>query len=141
MRPSAAIATRQSSFRKTTSSPDPLAACCRNCAVRRGFGEFLAEAKLAKDSEKHCFPIRLIGGVHPEGFEPPTPGSEDRCSVQLSYGCLVVFFDALNATQVLREHIPSRILLQPVAHLLVQLVVTVYVTEIRNRCNCCEGRF
>lgn len=25
--------------------------------------------------------------VHPEGFEPPTPGSEDQCSIQLSYGC------------------------------------------------------
>ena len=26
--------------------------------------------------------------VHPEGLEPPTLGSEDRCSIQLSYGCL-----------------------------------------------------
>lgn len=25
--------------------------------------------------------------MHPEGFEPPTPGSEDRCSIRLSYGC------------------------------------------------------
>jgi hypothetical protein len=25
--------------------------------------------------------------VHPEGFEPPTLGSEDQCSIQLSYGC------------------------------------------------------
>ena len=28
--------------------------------------------------------------VHPEGFEPPTLGSEDRCSIQLSYGCVFV---------------------------------------------------
>ena len=26
--------------------------------------------------------------VRPEGLEPPTPGSEDRCSIQLSYGRL-----------------------------------------------------
>jgi hypothetical protein len=28
--------------------------------------------------------------VHPEGFEPPTLGSEDRCSIQLSYGCMML---------------------------------------------------
>ena len=26
--------------------------------------------------------------VHAEGFEPTTPGSEDRCSIQLSYACM-----------------------------------------------------
>jgi hypothetical protein len=26
--------------------------------------------------------------VRPEGFEPPTPGSEDQCSIRLSYGRL-----------------------------------------------------
>ena len=26
--------------------------------------------------------------VHPEGVEPPTPGSEDQCSIQLSYECM-----------------------------------------------------
>ena len=25
--------------------------------------------------------------VHPAGFEPATPGSEDQCSNPLSYGC------------------------------------------------------
>ena len=26
--------------------------------------------------------------AHPERFELPTLGSEDRCSIQLSYGCV-----------------------------------------------------
>jgi hypothetical protein len=31
----------------------------------------------------------LILLVHPEGFGPPTPGFEVRCSIQLSYGCIL----------------------------------------------------
>ena len=33
--------------------------------------------------------------VHPEGVEPPTYGSEDRCSIQLSYGCKKLAYDQL----------------------------------------------
>ena len=29
--------------------------------------------------------------VHPSGFEPETFGSVDRCSIQLSYGCITIF--------------------------------------------------
>lgn len=30
--------------------------------------------------------------ARPEGFEPPTPDSEDQCSIQLSYGRVNTFY-------------------------------------------------
>lgn len=33
-------------------------------------------------------PQSLPQTAHPEGVEPPTYGSEVRCSIQLSYGCV-----------------------------------------------------
>ena len=36
-------------------------------------------------------PGQRSGGLHPEGLEPPTLGSEDRCSIQLSYECGAAF--------------------------------------------------
>ncbi len=32
--------------------------------------------------------------ARPEGFEPPTYGLEVRCSIQLSYGRMVMFTDS-----------------------------------------------
>ncbi len=37
-------------------------------------------------AEKLSPPPPLEIEVRPEGLEPPTPGSEDQCSIQLSYG-------------------------------------------------------
>ena len=30
--------------------------------------------------------MTMVSLVRPEGVEPPTPGSEVQCSIQLSYG-------------------------------------------------------
>ena len=35
--------------------------------------------------------------VRPEGFEPPTLGSEDRCSIQLSYGRTMSYTNVLDS--------------------------------------------
>src|SRR5258708_32410757 len=38
----------------------------------------------------HCFKPRRKS-LRPEGVEPPTYGSEDHCSIQLSYGRIMLF--------------------------------------------------
>ena len=50
-------------------------------------------------------PSLRFGGfilVHPDGFEPPTLCSEDRCSNPLSYGCLTLGIDDYNRLFVFR---------------------------------------
>jgi hypothetical protein len=42
-------------------------------------------------NQEHC-PLRFDESrVRPEGFEPPTLGSEDRCAIQLRHGRLINF--------------------------------------------------
>ena len=54
--------------------------------------------------------FRRLKRVHPEGFEPPTLGSEDRCSIQLSYGCKVFCRkDLLPCCQVRRINDDNRL--------------------------------
>jgi integrase len=56
----------------------------RNSLSREEFG-----------SERHGLATLVTGSeetenkTHPEGLEPPTVGSEDRCSIQLSYRCTI----------------------------------------------------
>ena len=42
-----------------------------------------------RDLALHDGACHALEGVHPRGFEPLTFGSVDRCSIQLSYGCIV----------------------------------------------------
>ena len=43
--------------------------------------------------------------VHPIGFEPTTPGSEDQCSNPLSYGCIVLLYH--NLLSLARRGLPK----------------------------------
>jgi hypothetical protein len=59
-------------------------------ASPREIGTFCTESD---DAASNCIEsARCLKEAHPEGFEPPTLGSEDRCSIQLSYGCKCRFF-------------------------------------------------
>jgi hypothetical protein len=53
----------------------------------------------------HQFPAAasdLQSGVHPAGLEPATFGSEDRCSIQLSYGCAAAYACLRSKSQITR---------------------------------------
>jgi hypothetical protein len=58
----------------------PPAKRLRSREQRRRYGDSLRWAPEA------AAPTRQQSLVTPEGFEPPTLGSEDQCSIQLSYG-------------------------------------------------------
>src|SRR5262249_39562565 len=55
------------------------------CGGPRNFSELQA---IEGNGERE----RIEEEVHPEGLEPSTCGSEDRCSIQLSYGCISLDF-------------------------------------------------
>ena len=54
----------------------------RDAVNRRSFSGTVTS--LEGEREKKMQPVDYL--VRPEGLEPPTPGSEVRCSIQLSYG-------------------------------------------------------
>lgn len=69
--------------------------------INNGHTKERAEGSLVIDSSvESSDELALQGDGHkkarPEGFEPPTLGSEDRCSNPLSYGRM---FDTINLAQ------------------------------------------
>ena len=74
------------------------------------------------------------GQAHSAGFEPATPGSVDRCSIQLSYECKIGGEGGIRTHDEVLPHTPlAGERLQPLGHLSTLFIVVGMITLISSR--------